>query len=49
ISKLSQLENENKKLQKYIQRLKHLGTAPLALIIKYLYPKQLSVEKKPQN
>ncbi|CAG8625084.1 4102_t:CDS:2, partial [Scutellospora calospora] len=43
-----ELENENKELHEYIQRLEHPGTASLASIIKYPHPKQLSVEKKPQ-
>ncbi|CAG8453498.1 2875_t:CDS:1, partial [Dentiscutata heterogama] len=48
ISKLTQLENENKELCNHIQRLKNSGTVSLSLIMKYLHPSQLSVEKKPQ-
>ncbi|CAG8682176.1 21871_t:CDS:1, partial [Racocetra persica] len=48
ISKLTQLENENKELCKYIQRLENSGTVSLSSIMKYLHPRQLSVEKKPQ-
>jgi DDE superfamily endonuclease len=48
-NKIIQLEHENEKLHEYIQRLEHPGTISLASIMRYPYPKSISVEEKPQT
>jgi len=47
-NKIAQLEQRIQDLEEYIARLEHPGTAPLASILKYPYPKPGQSEKEPQ-
>jgi len=45
-NRISQLEEENKRLREHIQRLEHPGTTSMASIMKYPYPKSTSIQEE---